>query len=340
MFEAPHGHYGHSALLLQALAPVLERIGVEGAQFLRDVGVEEGMDGATLIDAARVDEVLARVAAVRGDPALSITLAHAESRGPLGLYGHLVWLSGTLRDAIGRGARFYSLVTRRATLSLETREGDPLARVARHARARGAGGKALAEFVFTSMMLRARAATEGRFVLRAMRFAHAGPDPAPYEAFFGAPVTFGESEVDEMVFDTSLLDLPLATADPITLAALEAQAARMNTSAAGRSPLLDEVRRAAAEAPEGRASLPAIARRVGVGERSLRRRLAAEESVTVREVVDSVRRERARELLDAGRPVKEVAFLLGFSEPSAFSRAYKRWTGAAPKGERGRAKGR
>jgi AraC-like DNA-binding protein len=173
-----------------------------------------------------------------------------------------------------------------------------------------------------------------------MRFAHTVPDPAPYAAFFGVPVAFGVGEVDEMGFDAALLDLPLTTADPITLAALEAQAARMSARAPERSPLLEEVRRAAAEAPEGRPFLPSIARRIGVGERSLRRRLAAEESVTLREVVNSVRSERARALLDAGHPVKEVAFLLGFSEPSAFSRAYKRWTGAAPKGERGRARAR
>ncbi|HEY2515503.1 MAG TPA: helix-turn-helix transcriptional regulator, partial [Polyangiaceae bacterium] len=119
-------------------------------------------------------------------------------------------------------------------------------------------------------------------------------------------------------------------ADPVTAVALEAQATRMQATFA-RTPFLEEVRRAAADAPVGRAALPAIARRVGIGTRSLRRRLADEESITLREVLDSVRRERARELLAAGRSVKEVALLLGFSEPSAFSRAYKRWTGAAPR---------
>jgi AraC-like DNA-binding protein len=47
-----------------------------------------------------------------------------------------------------------------------------------------------------------------------------------------------------------------------------------------------------------------------------------------------VRRDRATDLLAAGASIKDVAFQLGFSEPSAFSRAYKRWTGRSPGGDR------
>jgi AraC-like DNA-binding protein len=335
--------HGHSALLLQLLATVLERLGIDGGGFLREVGIDERSSVDVYVDARCVDAALGRLAAERGDRAFGLTLAAAEARGPLGLYGHLVWLSGTLRDALDRAARFYALATRRATLSVHAEPGAPHARLVRQARDTGGAGGTLAEFAFATFLLRARAATQGRFAVRRMGFAHAlpeGSDAAPYSEHFGVPVTFGRGEIDELAFDAPLLDAPLATADPVTLAALEAQATRMNPSAGRHGALLAQVRRAAAEVRtvggEGRALLPAIARRVGVGERSLRRRLAEEESVTLREVVDAVRRDRARELLDAGRPVKEVAFLLGFSEPSAFSRAYKRWTGAAPRRERGR----
>jgi AraC-like DNA-binding protein len=90
------------------------------------------------------------------------------------------------------------------------------------------------------------------------------------------------------------------------------------------------VRRAAAAGLAQEVTLETIARQLGVSARTLRRNLE-QEGTTLRAVVDEVRRERADELLAAGRPVKEIAFGLGFSEPSAFSRAYKRWTGRAPK---------
>jgi AraC-like DNA-binding protein len=57
-------------------------------------------------------------------------------------------------------------------------------------------------------------------------------------------------------------------------------------------------------------------------------------ALSLRAIVAAARREHAAELLAAGQPIKEVAFQLGFSEASAFSRAYKRWTGRAPTTDR------
>jgi AraC-like DNA-binding protein len=80
--------------------------------------------------------------------------------------------------------------------------------------------------------------------------------------------------------------------------------------------------------------LGAVGRRTGMSARTLRRRIDAE-GASFRSLVESVRRERADELLGEGRTVKEVCFLLGFSEPSAFVRAFKRWTGRTPGTTRG-----
>ena len=80
----------------------------------------------------------------------------------------------------------------------------------------------------------------------------------------------------------------------------------------------------------GRSDQVKIARDLGISARTLRRNLE-QEGTSLRALVDDVRRERADELLATGTPVKEIAFVLGFSETSAFSRAYKRWTGRPPK---------
>ena len=96
-----------------------------------------------------------------------------------------------------------------------------------------------------------------------------------------------------------------------------------------RSPFVDRVRRAVAAALDGEPSLERIAKDLGLSVRTLRRHLV-QDGTSLRAVLDDVRRERADTLLARGASVKEVAFDLGFSEPSAFSRAYKRWTGKAP----------
>jgi AraC-like DNA-binding protein len=164
-----------------------------------------------------------------------------------------------------------------------------------------------------------------------MRFVHHARNVAPYVVHFEATVTFG-APVDELFFDAALLDLPLSTSDPETAAAIETRATEMRARSELR-PFGERVRAAVqAELGASRPSLTSVARRLGVGARSLRRQLEAEK-ISLRAIVASERRERAVELLKSGASIKDVAFQLGFSEPSAFSRAYKRRTGRSP-GER------
>lgn len=78
-----------------------------------------------------------------------------------------------------------------------------------------------------------------------------------------------------------------------------------------------------------------VARAFGCSRQTLYRRLK-EEGATFAVLVDGVRRRLALRLLrDEGVSVKEVAYRLGFSDPAAFSRAFKRWTGASPSAARG-----
>ena len=321
--------HGISVALLRPFAELLGRLDVEPARFLATLGVDGEMTPDTYIAADRVDACLAEIAANRGDPAFALTLARTAAVRPLGLFGHMVWTSGTVRDAITRAARFYAMVTRRTTLTLE--EVDGVATLYQQPAVAGVPrGRILTEFPFASFAMRAREATNQQLALRAVRFTHAGESTPAYREVFGVDVAFGAPR-DELVLDVAQLDLRLASADPITSAVLEEKVARLADAPVGRSPFVDSVRRAAAQI-EGTVTLVAIAKRLGLSERTLRRRLESE-GQTLRAVVDDVRRERADAMLAAGTPVKEIAFVLGFSEPSAFSRAYKRWTGTSPQGK-------
>ncbi|MBL0217539.1 MAG: AraC family transcriptional regulator ligand-binding domain-containing protein [Myxococcales bacterium] len=321
--------HGISVALLRPLAELLGRLDVDSAGFLAALGVEEAMPPNTYIAAATVDDQLAAIAARRADPAFALTLARTSLVRPLGLFGHMVWLSGTVRDAVTRAAKFYAMVTRRTTLTLDESAGE-LATLRMQPVTRGVTrGRILTEFPFASLALRAREATGGAFALRAVRFTHAGEPTPAYAEVFGAPVTFAARH-DELELATSQLDLRLASADPITSAALEAKVAQLTAGGSGHSAFVARVRSAIATHLEAELTPTAIARALGISARTLRRHLE-QEGVSLRATLDEVRRERADELLAAGTPIKEIAFALGFSEPSAFSRAYKRWTGVAPR---------
>lgn len=101
---------------------------------------------------------------------------------------------------------------------------------------------------------------------------------------------------------------------------------------------LDEVERVVATAlPDGAPSVATAARVLGMSGRTLQRRLGEHEQ-TWSTLVDRVRLRLARiHVANASMSVAEVAFLLGFSEQSAFTRAYKRWTGQTPTQARRRA---
>jgi AraC-like DNA-binding protein len=319
---------GISVALLRPLAELLGQLDVDPAAFLMAVGVDDAMPPNTYVAATVVDQQLATIAERRGDPAFGLTLARAALARPLGLFSHVVWLSGTVRDALTRAVKFWSVVSQRTTLSLDETAGG-VATLRQRVVSKAPRGRILTEYPFAALALRAREATRGEFAVRAVRFAHDGDAPAAYEEVFRAPVTFGAA-ADELDIDNAQLELRLVGGDPITLAALEAKVIELIGDAPARDPFIERVRSAAAANFAGATSPTEVARRIAISPRTLRRQLEKHGS-TLRGIVDELRRERADALLDAGSSVKEIAFQLGFSEPSAFSRAYKRWTGKAPK---------
>src|SRR5690606_5280525 len=94
--------------------------------------------------------------------------------------------------------------------------------------------------------------------------------------------------------------------------------------------VLDDARRVIEAAlPEGVPELAELAERLGCSARTLQRRLA-EHGTSLRKLIDEVRHQLALRHLAAELSIAEVSFLLGFSEPSAFHRAFRRWTDRTP----------
>ncbi len=163
-------------------------------------------------------------------------------------------------------------------------------------------------------------------------------DPAVHEQWFRCPVAWGGARF-EIAFDAGVLDRPLPRNDPRIFAYLAQQAERLLAAVPQDSTTSAHVRREVALAlPSGEPQQTLVSRRLAMSARTMQRRLSAE-GMKFANIVDAVRRERAELLLtDARLTASEVAFLLGFSEPAAFFRAFRRWTGKTPQQWRSRSR--
>lgn len=151
-----------------------------------------------------------------------------------------------------------------------------------------------------------------------------------YERFFGCPVQFADSHT-RVCFPAHYLNLPMPHADPGLRALLDRQAQALLLAL----PDSDGFDRALQQVtlkllPDGAVSLPLAARGLNLSVRTLQRRLDAR-GLTWQQLLDRMREQLARQYLaDRALTLGDIALLLGFSEQSAFNRAFRRWTGETP----------
>ena len=168
-------------------------------------------------------------------------------------------------------------------------------------------------------------------------FEHPRPlDAEQHEAAFGAPACFSQP-ANALVFRPEVLKQPMPRRDPKMTAMMRACLEALGSKADGFEPLTDRVRMAVrTRLPDGWPSLEAISEDLRLSPAGIQRELARI-GLTYKGLVQAVRRELALSYLRQRHlPLSEIAFLLGYSELSAFSRAMRRWTGRSPKSVRNR----
>lgn len=171
---------------------------------------------------------------------------------------------------------------------------------------------------------------------KAIHFTHKEPGyRAEYDRIFGVPLVF-ESHMNAIMVDETLMHVSLPSPNPYLSEVLRAHAEGLlenlerSKSTRGRveSLLIPALH-------TGQASMDTIAGKLALSRQTLFRKLRAE-GVTFEKVLDELRHKLALHYLsDKKASVHETAYLVGFSEPAAFSRAFKRWTGSSPRTMRG-----
>lgn len=173
----------------------------------------------------------------------------------------------------------------------------------------------------------------GPFEGARVRFRHAIADPLEHARWLGVPVE-PEAPRAEIVLPSALLARPIASGHDALAAFFERHLDERVRSLSATT-FAARVRDALiAELPR-EPSLARIARRLRASPRTVQRHLA-DEGTSLRALTDEARRAKACALLEAGASIAEVTHLLGYAEPAAFHRAFRRWTGTTPEAYRAR----
>ncbi|HUQ07113.1 MAG TPA: AraC family transcriptional regulator [Kofleriaceae bacterium] len=312
--------------------PLLFAVGCKGPAALEELYRVTGLTAEIAVDAdARIDADVLRRAwreaiRVTGDSLLPLHLATAMPPGALGIVEYLVRCAPTVGEALELGLRYLNILDEvgRAAL-VDGERDDELDLVV------VVDSPIPHESCFAAVVGQGRVLVGPDFRPVAVELSHHPDGPLEaYEAFFRAPVRFG-APATRLVLSRASLAAPVATADPNLLPILVRHAEELTARFQGPAPTTTEQARAiiARLLRCGEHDVEQVAAALGVTARSLQRRLK-DEGTTFQAVRDELRCELALTYLRGGATTAEVSFLLGFSEASAFFRAFKRWTGTTP----------
>lgn len=275
-------------------------------------------------------------ARLTGDGAFGLHVGERTRPDDYGLLGYAASHSVSFGDALEKLVALQAVWTRSVELTLR-REGG-LARLAYRAAEAPAAEERRheTEQMMAALATFARLGTATGIAPVEARFEHQAPaDPAEHRRIFACPLVF-RAAMTELVFRETDLALPMAAADPKLGALISIQAedalARTRPGAAWTHDVRRDLRRAIAAGQ--RPSLEAAARPLGLGPRTLQRRLR-EEGLRWRDLIDEARIEHAKELLaDRRLSLAQIGHRAGFSQVSAFHRAFRRIEGTTPRRHR------
>lgn len=311
-------------------------MGVPVADVLAGTSVTQTDLGDPEGDITTADEVTMARNALRAvpDPAsFGVTVGGRINLTNLGMFGFAAMASGTLRELISIGLRFFSLSTLHVSIQLSEGPADcEIVLDASH----------LPDDVrrfFTERDIAAIVATVPSFVHPVLA-RHVGQirvelalDEEYLRPLFDS-VAIRQVKFDRdrtaIRFPREILDEPLPQADAHTLAVCVAQCEQILERRQRRYGLAAQVRSELLSAPGEMPALDTVAASLNMHPRTLRRRLA-EEGTSFRALTNDVRATLATELLShVGLTVEQVARRLGYAETAAFNHAFSRWFGVAP----------
>ncbi|HMG56468.1 MAG TPA: AraC family transcriptional regulator [Kofleriaceae bacterium] len=322
-------------IAIQAIWPLLQVLrarGVDAAALCGELGLGDLALGDlhARLPLACLDRLWQRAAERLGDPDLGLHVAEAVQPDSFGLLSYLGTASATCGEGLERVIRYFRLLSDGSRYQLDVSAGVATITVAQDPAA-VAPVRHRIEFAVTVLHCYARRAIDGDWQVSDVCFAHAAPAGlAEHRRIYGRVPRFGALR-SGLSFTAALLGRPLRTRNLALAQLLEHLADRMLAELPSDTTVAAALRGLyLSHGFEHELTLELAARRLRLSPRTLQRRLR-EEGTSHNAVIDDARRSLASRLLtQSGLAIAEVAFALGFSEPGALHRAFKRWTGMTP----------
>lgn len=323
-----------AAALVDALLVGAERAGVDTRAAVARLGLDRQRIGrGDQLLSGDIEEALWREI-VRGAPhrGVAVEMARSLGRGAFRAVEYLARSSETFGGALQNFIRYHRILHGRDVFALESVRGQVRAMCYESPHWQDAEIAAYtAEFALGSVVVIGRDATASDWEPLAVSFTHEAPsDDRAHRSLFRCRLAFGQS-ADRIAFDSGVLDARMREADPILASLLEGCLVRALDELSQEPGIAEAVRRCIAQAlPEGAPGLEEVARSIGLSGRALQRRLV-EEGHTFLALLDEVRAALARRYLRRRElSLPAIALLLGYSDTTAFQRAFKCWAGVTP----------
>ena len=315
---------------MTGIGPCIAAAGADAEKVFRRAGLdlEEIKDPTRWVHQEQYRRVLDLASEATGDDCFGLHVGAGFDLRNYGILGYAALNSETLGAAATSLVRYFGVMRQgaRFTLKVEAEtasirfqvvKGSP--EVPRHE----------AELALARLCKGIRDIVGPRWAPRRVHFAHHRQSGlAEHECFFGIEPRFG-MEANRLVLDRADLQRCNPAADQRLYQILENRLQALLPEQ-DQDDLIFKVREEVAEALAEGAALNAVAKRLGLGARTLQRRLR-ECGLAYNDIVEQMRQQEAyRHLRHEELQISEIAFRLGYSEVSAFDRAFRRWSGTSP----------
>lgn len=305
-------------------------------QLLNRSGISEAdlADGDNRVLMTRYQALIQVAKELTGNRALALHYAEHVDLAELSVVGLVTHASATMMDALMQLNRYGQLV---AEVDVSLAQRFEIVREAGEVwlvdnRINADAFLELTEITFARLVSGPRRFTN-QLHIGAIHFTHKAPAyAAEYARIFGVPVTF-ESKCNAILLDESWLTHPVALAPHYAFGILSKHADMLLTQLQAGKTVGAKVESLLMPILHlGDVSIDSVSTQMAMSRQTLYRKLKVE-GTTFENLLDDLRRKLALHYLEGKKvSVNETAYLIGFSDPSAFSRAFKRWTGKSPRG--------
>jgi AraC-like DNA-binding protein len=320
---------------VRLIAEQMERLGVPVELWLGPSGITRDQinDDHFSIDLQRFYRLALDAQILTDEPALGLRLGERWGVQAHGALGYAAMNSRTIREVLELIQRYIGLRVAFLTLAVQPHPSEVrvvLTEILPLGQVRGM----VLEAVVSSIKGVLEDVSMGTCEIKAVAF----PFPAPGHAEYAASVLACSVRYDQtwtgFALSPRMLDLPLKTSDPRAFRLADEMCQRELLRLQARRSWVAKVQRLLLETRVGFPSLDQTARQLHVTPRTLHRRLV-DEGTSYRVILDDLRHRSALEQLQSGHvTIQEVAYILGYSDPANFRRAFRRWTGGPPSGLR------